>query len=457
MLRGEESDGDREYAERLCRGLNVPIYCENADAAAYAAAHGMGTEQGARQLRYEFFERAAAALGADKIATAHTADDNLETVIFNLTRGAGLRGLCGIPPVRGNIIRPLIYCGRADVMVFNRQTGLEYRQDSSNFGRDYTRNRIRLDVIPILKGINPSAEKTVAANSDMLRSELEIIDAAADSALARASRDGGLDCAALASMPAALSGRLAARLHGQCADGRGSLSAAHIDAVLRLAKMPEGNKRLSLPGGVLAYKCAGGILKMRRVDEKTDGRQAGIAERRLNAPGITHIPEAGLDVQCEILQKKCVKDKENEKKANTFYIDCDRINGPITVRSRQIGDKIEVYPRGIAKTLKKLMNEKKIEPDERELLPVIVCDGRVAAAYRLGLNAEFAARADGRCMRIRFVRAAGAAECAGAAERVGTSECARTVECAETAECARASECARTAERDQTAGPDGEK
>lgn len=154
-LRGEESDSDEEYVRSLCKALEIPLDVFSVDVTGSVKKHE-SIEERARQLRYEAFQ----SLGT-KIATAHTANDNTETVILNMLRGTGLKGLCGIPPVRGIFIRPLIFCTRAEIEDFCNQHSLRYVTDKTNLSTDYTRNKVRLEVIPVLNEINPSLCKGV--------------------------------------------------------------------------------------------------------------------------------------------------------------------------------------------------------------------------------------------------------------------------------------------------------
>ena len=157
-LRGAESDRDEAFCRALCAGLGVPLTVERIDVAAARAA-GEGIEAAARRIRYA--RLTAAAQGA-KIATAHTADDNLETMLFHLVRGTGPKGLAGIPPVRGQVIRPLLGVTRAAVEAYLHALGQDYVTDSTNADDAYTRNRIRHEVVPVLRQINPAVSGAAA-------------------------------------------------------------------------------------------------------------------------------------------------------------------------------------------------------------------------------------------------------------------------------------------------------
>ena len=153
-LRGEESDNDQLFAENFCKKLNLPLHLISVNVKENQKKH-QSTEECARDLRYGFFERLAKENNA-KIATAHTATDNAETVLLNLTRGTALKGLCGIPPVRDYLIRPLINVTREQIEGFCAENKLSFVTDKTNFSTDYTRNRFRLEIIPEICKINPS-------------------------------------------------------------------------------------------------------------------------------------------------------------------------------------------------------------------------------------------------------------------------------------------------------------
>ena len=154
-LRGEESDRDEQFCRKLCKDLGVPLDVLSVDVRGYCEKNSCSVEEGARRIRYDYFE----SLSANKIATAHTLSDSLETALFNLARGSGAKGLCGIPPVRGRIIRPLIACTRGEVESFLEERDQSFVTDSTNLLDDHSRNSIRHSVVPVLKKLNPAAEQ----------------------------------------------------------------------------------------------------------------------------------------------------------------------------------------------------------------------------------------------------------------------------------------------------------
>ena len=168
-LRGAHSDADLSFVETIAGNLGVPVFTTVFDTKTYAKTQGVSTQVAARELRYEWFYSTATANGYDRIATGHHADDDLETFFINLSRVTGLRGLTGIASNTEQLIRPLLPFSRAQIMQFAKKEGLFWREDSSNSSRDYLRNKLRLDVIPALKGVN----KTVLQNFQQTQQHLK--------------------------------------------------------------------------------------------------------------------------------------------------------------------------------------------------------------------------------------------------------------------------------------------
>lgn len=209
-LRGEESDRDEEFCKLLCEKLRIPIHTKRIDVKAIQNKHE-GVENTARRARYAFFREINESTGA-VIATAHTASDNAETVLLNLTRGTGLRGLCGIPPRREFIIRPLLNVTRDDVERYLEILGQDFVTDRTNFSTDYTRNKIRLNVVPQLEKINPAFAKTVMRMCEASREDCEFLEEFAERALIEAKSERGYDAAKIHTLPEAVKSRVVRRI-----------------------------------------------------------------------------------------------------------------------------------------------------------------------------------------------------------------------------------------------------
>jgi tRNA(Ile)-lysidine synthase len=189
-LRGGASDEDARFVERFCREQGIRCFVGAGDVAGYALQNGLGTEEAAREMRYDYFFSVAEEQGAEKIATAHTADDNAETILMNLTRGTGLRGLCGIPPTRGKLIRPLLAVTRAEVENALQAQSVPYTEDATNAETIYTRNKIRHQVMPVLKEINPNFPANLRDFSERLRRDEDYLCSLAEEFVERLPETG---------------------------------------------------------------------------------------------------------------------------------------------------------------------------------------------------------------------------------------------------------------------------
>lgn len=175
-LRGDESDGDEEFVLQLAEDLDLEVFIESFETEDYAKTYKLSTQMAARELRYNWFEELAEQLNFDFILTAHHADDNLETFLINLSRGTGLDGLMGIPEVNNKIVRPLLTFSREDIETYAKENKLKWREDSSNVSNKYLRNKLRHDVIPVLKEINPFLLRNFESTQNHLQDSKQIIE-----------------------------------------------------------------------------------------------------------------------------------------------------------------------------------------------------------------------------------------------------------------------------------------
>lgn len=187
-LRGRESDRDEAFCRDLCRKWEVPLHTVHFDTMAYVEAHHVSVEMAARQLRYDYFERLRTDVGAEDILVAHHMNDSVETVLINMVRGTGLHGLCGIQPRNGHVVRPLLCVDRQMILDFLQSEGQDFITDSSNLVPDVMRNKIRLQVIPLLEQINPSFIQGVSEMADRLKNAAALLDGVVEQAIAEAMR-----------------------------------------------------------------------------------------------------------------------------------------------------------------------------------------------------------------------------------------------------------------------------
>lgn len=361
-LRGEESDRDQAFVEDLCRGYGIALHVGSAK----VQPGEKGLEAAARDARYSFF-----ATLSGKIATAHTADDNGETVLMHLVRGTGLKGLGGISPVRGNIIRPMLMVTRQEVLAFLQEYSLPHVEDSSNETDAFLRNRIRHNVMPLLQQENPSLSRNLSRMALRLRQEEQILANMTEIPLPDVSR--------LREMEPALRSRHLASFLEEC--GVREPEGEHIALAEELVFSEKPSAKASFPNGVTLCRNYDRLVKAENGGEWT--------AKPLPCPGTVELPEVGARIHCAPAEEKCLK--------------WDRFTvyprGEIIVRSRQTGDKIRL--QGGTKSLKELMVDRKIPAQQRSSIPVLADGEGVLAVWGIGANLDRIA-GEGTPVEIRF-------------------------------------------------------
>lgn len=240
-LRGIESDSDERFCEQLCADWNVILHKRSVNVNGMKTTH-RSIEDCARIARYDFFEALIAADPQTVIATAHNASDNAETILLNLARGTGLKGLCGIPPVRGRIIRPLLTCGAEEVRAFAAANGLRFVTDATNFSDDYTRNKIRNKIMPVLREINPSFEAAAGRTSDILREDERFLSQSTRFAMSALRIGGGrYDAKKLISLPASVRRRIIADILAE-----NNLYPSHFQVIKIDEMLADGHGKLNI-------------------------------------------------------------------------------------------------------------------------------------------------------------------------------------------------------------------
>lgn len=358
-LRGSEADRDEEFCRQLCKRLGVPLRVENVDVKAYCALTGASPEEGARELRYQAFERSP----ADKIATAHTLTDSLETAVFNLARGTGAKGLCGIPPVRGRFIRPLIGCTRAEVERFLEERGQDYVTDSTNLSDDYSRNRIRHGVLPVLRSLNPESERAFGRLSASLRADDEYLFRLAAQLIGESKSRNGLSVQKLAEAAEPVLSRAVILL----LEGEGlRYDSARVSQLCGMIR--DGGGRLCLSRRIYAL-CSGGEFRIAAVEEPDEVSVTVTGEGRyeLKDRAVSIIITDKEQMSCKI-----------NRMFTYIALDYAKIKGVISIRNRRAGDSIRLEGRGCTKTVKKLFAES-IPLEKRDSL-LLLCDGEGPAA-----------------------------------------------------------------------------
>ena len=329
-LRGAEADRDECFVRALAEQLGLPCAVSRIDAAALALRDHISVEEAGRMARYAFFAQTAGEGG--RIATAHTLDDSIETVLMNLVRGTGLRGLCGVPRIRGNIVRPLLDCTRAEVEDYLGALGQPYCTDSTNLTDDYTRNRIRHDILPRLCALNPNFPGAMARMLPRLAAQQALTDClAAQSAQQLQAACGGLSRQGLSALPEPVCDRLLLRLLEQ---NRLPVSAA---AVERMTETLRTGGKLDLAARSWFFIAQGDLAAV------IYAPPGGIP------PVPVPLPQEETPVILPFSPQKSLKlTLCNKIVANTsekfnisllkYAIDCDRIKGYSFMRTRRPGD-----------------------------------------------------------------------------------------------------------------------
>ena len=387
-LRGAESRRDRDFAADWCRRRGIPLTVGRGDVAGEAGRTRRGIEETARTMRYAFLRETADAAGAGAIATAHNADDNAETILLHLTRGTGLDGLTGIPPRRGLLIRPLLETPRQAIDAYLARRGIPWVEDSTNAQTTYARNRIRREVLPVLRSINPGLTETLSANLVHLRADRDWLYAQAAPVAARAESgpEGvSLPAALLSGLPRPVAVR-AVKLLLESLD-RYQISAVHLDQILALAESGGPGRCVSLPQGLTA----------RREFDRLVLSLAGESPPpwppvTVSGPG-TYRLDSGWTVT--------LRPEPGDGAGGPWRCCLAPVRFPLVLRGRRTGDRLAL-PGRPGKTLKKWYIDEKIPRRLRDLLPVLADESGVLAAAGLGPQAERTAPRGAPALAVTF-------------------------------------------------------
>lgn len=346
-LRSEESDRDERFVRAFCDCYEIPLSVGQG----YITAGEKGLEAAARDARYGFF-----ATLSGKIATAHTADDNAETVLMHMVRGTGLKGLGGISPVNGNVIRPLLTATRREVLDFLDEYKLSYVEDSSNQSDEFLRNRLRHCVMPLLKAENPRLAENLSQMAMTLREDAAALE----------SVDALPDVQALRQMSPALRSRALA--HFLKESGVKEPERSHIQLVEALVFTDKPSARVMLPSGVTIGRNYGRLIVLRE-DERPEAVELRLGD-------VIELPQWGFRVRC-VPAKEIINTKE------IFTVAAE---GPVVLRSRHSGDSIRLNAG--SRTLKKLFIDRKIPAHQRKRIPVVADSLGILGVYGIGANVD---------------------------------------------------------------------
>ena len=390
QLRAAEADGDEAFVRRWCESRGIAFYAGRCDVAALAAENGWTVEEAGRRARYEFLERTAEEIGADRIATAHHAQDNAETLLFHLVRGTGPDGLGAIAPVRGKLIRPMLTVTREQIGRYAGENDVPYRTDSTNADTAYTRNYLRCEVLPLLEQVNAAASLHMSNTALRQREERAYLDDLAAGLLWEKKQtpdEVALPCQAVREAPAVLRARMLRLLLDSLPAGKKDFTAAHIDSLAALC-MGSGDAQLDLPHGVRARRRSGQLL---------------LTIRGGKAPGPVPLPIDERTAWGEYTLTARNAKKNRVSAGSTFCLRCDAGKDVLSVGAWNARAWLTL-PGKTPRSLKRLFADAGVAASERDGSPVIFINGAAAAAYGIGADEAFLPDADEDAVVIEIQR-----------------------------------------------------
>ena len=386
-IRGEAADGDAQFVKEFGAKLEIPVYSEVLDIPARAEALGLTEEEAGREARYGLYERIADQMGATRIAVGHHGDDQAETVLMNLIRGAGLRGLAGMPPVRGKIIRPLLDLQKWQLEAYCRWQKLPWREDATNLSIAYRRNYIRWEIVPRLARLNPGVMRNMMHTATTLHEDWQLLEQLAKdhyqkALLEHSSVSVALSLPILRALPVALRKRVVDRAYVEVSGSYQGLPGASLEQMEMLFAKEAEAKALTLPKSIDVYLQDQVLILTQRVKIK---QGTSLSQRGLSLDGSTLIEEANMIVHLELLDEAThwwkeatvpqPRDLWQEQGLWWADMDLDSLQLPLYVRSRLPGDRMQPLGMGGSKKLQDLFVDEKIPKASRGQIPCIL-DGK---------------------------------------------------------------------------------
>lgn len=373
MFRGEESEKDAFFVAETAELYGLPATVESVDVPSYRSRRRLSKQAAAREVRFRFFLECAGQVGASRVALAHQADDQAETILINFLRGAGTGGLKGILPVRdGLYIRPLLNVRRSEIEIFCSEMDLAFRQDSSNLKTVYTRNRIRLNLVPLLeKEYNPELVPALLRLGEICREEDSFLEHLAARAFQGAllgsdSRRVSLSLDQLKDSPPAVRRRVLRRAWQAVSGGAGHLDFQHIEGALDLIDSGTTGSQAVMPGNIVAERTYSAL------ELKAAGGRQGLPGYiyQLRVPGATYIPEIDITVSAGLYPAEGDLSPRNLPRSEAL-LDFGKLPPDIFVRRRLDGDIFQPYGQVSPLKLKDFFIKQKIPREERDRVPLV--------------------------------------------------------------------------------------
>ena len=390
-LRGEEAVADQEFVRRLCKEWQLPFYLKSVDLHEIAREKKLTEEEAGRLVRYDFFRQIAKETGAAKIAVGHTANDHAETMLFHLIRGSSLKGLGGISPVQGEVIRPLLCVRREEIEQYLKENGLHFCMDKTNLEDTYTRNRIRHRLLPIMEEINPGVVEAIGRVANDCAEAADFLEAEAEAAFAeyviiyRGLPRLKIKKEAFDNLSPAVTDELLIQTLSKISGSRKDIGAVHIRA-LRALQAGETGKVLNLPYDVMAENQYGIlVLYKKEINVNSTEYETVLAlpeNKETDSNGEITLPN-GNKVQYSI--RNYEKSMKIPKNRYTKWLNYDIIDSTLRFRTRKTGDWIQVFAESGRKKLKDYLVNEKIPRSERDKLVLLAEENEIlwVVGYRL--------------------------------------------------------------------------
>ena len=410
-IRGKKSEEDGEFVKKFCEALNIPCFIQTRDIPKIAKSESLSLETAARMERHRFLWEISDKCGASAIALGHILDDQVESILMHLIRGSGLDGLKGMELMSDRtlagekltIFRPLLSISRDAILNYCREQALNPRTDSTNSSLEFTRNSVRLKLIPILESYNPSVKKNLFRFSQIIAEDVKFLEKASEDAwnLCVSNNNGILiiDTELFNDFPGALAYRILRRAIRVVKGSPDNISQTHLKSTLALAKSKNCNS-INLPEQITARKMYNKLLIHKCGEILTDLPSIHF-ESRVSAPGITTIPGWQIETSVDTAPADYVENKM--ELGGHAWLDLD-IKDNLSVRKRSPGDIF--HPTGMKNTKKiqDFMTDRKIPKDLRDRIPLLVGDNGIAwiVGWR---TADWATPTPGKqALKVKFIR-----------------------------------------------------
>ena len=378
----EEAQQDVDFCKVLCEKKRVLFRCEYVDVPGIADAQGMSLEEAGRQVRYQIFEKYRQQMQYDKIAVAHHTNDQAETILFQLFRGTGLRGLAGMAASRDHIIRPLLGVSRQEIEQYLAEKNLDHVTDATNFSEIYTRNKIRHRIIPLAEEISPSAVEHMSNTAGQLREILDFMQEQADAFLEAHGADYVLPLSELRSQHIALQKMIIMEAVSRVVGSRKDITGRHIESILSLLDK-QGEKTLHLPKQVTIVKSYESLCFRKGVEE----REVGDEERYEIKPDRIYVLSDGTFLETRLI---LYNNLENISKNDCIkWFDYDKIIGTLFLRKREKGDYLTIRDDGARKSLQDYLVNEKVPREERDKIWVLAEDSHIMWVLGKRISAHY--------------------------------------------------------------------